>query len=328
VIRRKFIRLLGGAIAAWPLSASAQRGGRIPKVGVLWHAANADEEGPLFTALIEGFKKVGYTDGRNITLEHRFPNEVPERFKGMATELVSLNVDALVCAGIQAALALREATKTIPIVFMFMPDPVGSKLVDSLAKPGGNATGVTNFGPELIGKRLQFLNETIPGLSRVALLINPHSQISRLYIDFTRTAAAARGLVTQTFEVRSLDDLEPALDEMATTGMQAVTINPDGLIYQGKAIIAKLAIARRIALAAYSRETFDAGALMSYGPDNVVACHRAAVLVDKILKGSIPSELPVEQPTRFQYFINLKTAKTLGLDVPLHLQQLADEVIE
>jgi putative ABC transport system substrate-binding protein len=327
--RRDLIKLLGGAAAAWPLAVQAQRQGGIPKVGVLWHAGSAEEEGPLFIGLVEGFKKLGYVEGRNLTLEHRFPNEMLERFKSMATELVSLNVDALVSAGIQAALALRAATKTIPIVFMFMPDPVGSKLVDSLAKPGGNATGVANFGPELIGKRLQLLAETIPGLSRVALLINPHSQISRLYIDYTRSAAAARGLVSQTFEVRSLDDLEPSFDAMATAGMQAVTINPEGLIYQGKATIAKLAIARRMALAAYSRETFDAGALMSYGPDNIAACHRAAALVNRILKeGTRPSEIPVEQPTKFQYFINLKVAKTLNVEVPLHLQQLADDVVE
>src|SRR5499427_2104142 len=226
--RRDFIALVGGA-TAWPLVAHTQEKRRIPKIGVLWHAGSAQEEGPLFTALVEGFTNIGYVEGRNIALEHRFPNEIPERFKSMGLELAALNVDALVCAGIQAALALREATKTIPIIFMFLPDPVGSKLVDSLAKPGGNATGVTNFGPELIGKRLQLLNEIIPGLSRVALLINPNSQISRLYVDFTQAAAAARGLVTQTFEVRSLDDLEPALDAMAKAGMQAVTINPDGL---------------------------------------------------------------------------------------------------
>jgi putative ABC transport system substrate-binding protein len=326
--RREFILALGSA-AVWPRAARAQRQARIPKVGVLWHAASAEEEGPLFNGLVEGFRKVGYVEGRNITLEHRFPNEIPERFKSMAIELVSLNVDALVCASVQAAVASREATKTIPIIFMFMPDPVGSKLVETLAKPGGNATGVTNFGPELIGKRLQLLNDIIPSLSRVALLVNPHSQISSRYIQFTQTAAAARGLVSQTFEVRSFDDFEPALNAMATSGMQAVTINPDGLIYQGKEVIAKMAIARGMALAAYSRETFDAGAMMSYGPDNIAACHRAAVLVDKILKeGFKPSELPVEQPAQFQYFINLKVTNALGLQVPLHLQQLADEVIE
>jgi len=326
--RREFITLIGGA-AAWPLTAQAQPQARSRRVGVLWHAASAEEEGPLFTGLVEGFKKLGYVEGRNFTLEHRFPNEIPERFKIMAAELVSLNVDALVGAAVQAAVALKEATKTIPIIFMFMPDPVGSKLVESLAKPGGNATGVTNFGPELIGKRLQLLNEIVPGLSRVALLVNPNSQISHRYIEFTQTAAAARGLISRTFEVRSLDDLEPAFAAMAGSGMQAVTINPDGLIYQGKAVIAKMAIARGMALAAYSRETFDAGAMMSYGPDNIAACHRAAVLVDKILKEGVrPSELPVEQPTKFQYFINLRVTKALGFDVPPHLQQLADEVIE
>ncbi|MGC1751254.1 MAG: ABC transporter substrate binding protein, partial [Pseudolabrys sp.] len=136
-----------------------------PKNGVLWHAGNPEEEGPLFTALVEGFRNLGYVEGRNIALEHRFPNEIPERFKSMAADLVSLNVDALVGAGIQAASALREATKTTPIIFMFLPDPVGSKLVDNLARPSGNITGLSNFAPDLIGKRLQFLKETIPRLS-------------------------------------------------------------------------------------------------------------------------------------------------------------------
>jgi putative ABC transport system substrate-binding protein len=327
--RREFITLLGGAGAAWPLAARAQGKSRIPKIGVLWHAGNAQEEGPLFTGLVEGFRKLGYEEGRNITLEHRFPNEIPERFQSMATELVSLNVDALVSSGELAAVALRDATKTIPIIFVVVPDPVGSKLVESIAKPGGNATGMTNFGAELIGKRLQLLNEIIPGLSRVALLVNPKARISRRYIEFTQTAAAARGLVSQTFEVRSLDDLEPAFGAMATSGMQAVTINPDGIIYQGKAAIAKMAIARGMALAAYSRETFDAGAMMSYGPDNIAAFHRAAALVDKILReSSRPSDFPVEQPTKLQFFINLKVAKAVGLEVPLHLQQIADEVVE
>ena len=181
---------------------------------------------------------------------------------------------------------------------MFLPDPVGSKLVHSLARPGGNITGLSNFAPDLIGKRMQFLKETIPKLSHVALLVNPDSQISRSYIDVTQAAAVALGLAMQTFEVRSLNEIEPAFDAMARAGMQAVTINADGLVYQGKAIIAKLAIERRMALSAYSRETFDAGALMSYGPDNIAACHRAAVLVDKILKDAKPSEIPVEQPNQ------------------------------
>src|SRR5262252_5086437 len=201
--RRDFIALVGGA-TAWPLVAHTQEKRRIPKIGVLWHAGSAQEEGPLFTALVEGFTNIGYVEGRNIALEHRFPNEIPERFKSMGLELAALNVDALVCAGIQAALALREATKTIPIIFMFLPDPVGAKLVDSLARPGGNITGLSNFAPDLIGKRLQFLKETIPRLSRVALLVNPDSQIYRLYKEVTQTAASDLGLVVQTFDVRSL----------------------------------------------------------------------------------------------------------------------------
>jgi ABC-type uncharacterized transport system substrate-binding protein len=310
------------------LAAHAQEKRRIPKIGVLWHAANAEEEGPLFKGLLEGFRTLGYVDGSNIRLEHRFPNEMPERFKRMATELVALKVDVLVCAGTQAAQALRDATKTIPVVFMFIPDPVGTKLVDSLGRPGGNVTGLSNFSSDLIGKRLQFLKEAIPRLSRVALLVNPDSQITRRYIEVAQAAAPALGVAIQTFEVRLLDEFEPAFNAMAKAGMQAVSINADGLIYQGKEIIAKLALERRIALVAYSRETFEAGALMSYGPDNIVATYRAAAFVDKILKGAKPADLPVEQPTKFELVINLKTAKALGLTIPQSLLQRADQVIE
>jgi putative ABC transport system substrate-binding protein len=325
--RRFLLTSLAGVLVA-PLAAHAQQRSRISKIGVLWHAASAEEEGPLFKGLLEGFKTLGYVEGRNISLEHRFPNEVPERFKRMATALVALNVDALVGAGTQAALALRDATTTIPIVVMFIPDPVGTKLVDSLGRPGGNVTGLSNFSSDLIGKRLQLLKEAIPRLSRVALLVNPDSQISRRYIEATQAAAPALGLTIQTFEVRLLDEFEPAFDAMAKAAMQAVSINADGLIYQAKEVVAKLALARRMALVAYSRETFDAGALMSYGPDNIQATHRAAALVDKILKGAKPGDLPIEQPTKFELMINLKTAKALGLTIPPSLLARADQVIE
>ena len=326
--RREFITLIGAATIGYPLAARPQGRGRIQGVGVLWHAANADEEQPYFRILTEGLRELGYIEGRNIILEHRFPNEIPERFKNMATELVSLNVDVLVSSGAVASLALRDATKTIPIVFIFVPDPIGSKLVDSFARPGANVTGLSHFSSDLIAKRLQFLKEIIPGLSRVALFVNPNAQITQLYIAVTQAAAAALGLVSQTFEARSLDELERAFDAMATAGMQAVIINSDGLAFQGRSIIAKLAIARRLPLSAYSRETLEAGALMSYGPDYNELCRRAAVFVDKILKGAKPSELPVEQPTKFEFLINLKTAKALGLTVPPSLLAQANEVIE
>jgi putative tryptophan/tyrosine transport system substrate-binding protein len=183
--RREFITLLGGAAVACPLMARAQEKRRIPRIGVLWHAANAKEEGPLFTALVEGFKDLGYVEGRTIFLDHRFPNETPDRFKSMAAELVSLNVDVIVSSGNNATPYAKNATATIPVVFMLVVDPVGTKFVESFARPGGNVTGISNFASELIPKRLELLKEAIPNLSHVAQLVNPLAQVSRLYIDLT-----------------------------------------------------------------------------------------------------------------------------------------------
>jgi ABC-type uncharacterized transport system substrate-binding protein len=325
--RRQFLAL-AGALATWPcLARGQQRAGKIPRIGYLWHAGSAEEEGPYFKALYEGFGRLGYIDGRNITLEHRFPNEMPERFKSMAAELVSLNVDVLM-GGNTASTYLKNATTKIPIVFMFVADPVGLKLVDSLAHPGGNATGFSSFGPDLAAKRLQFLKEAVPRLSRVALLVNPNELTARMYIAVFQTAAAELGLVIQTFEARSLEELESAFDAMARAGMKAVIVTSGGLAFQGRAIIPKLAIARRLPLSTFSRETFETGALMSYGPDQQEMCRRSAVYVDKILKGAKPSDLPVEQPTNLEFLINLKIANTLGLTIPPNLRAAATEVIE
>ena len=324
--RREFITLLGGA-AAWPLAARAQQGRKIPTVGYLWHAGSAKEEDPYFGALLEGFARLGYLDGRNIKLEHRFPNETPERFKAMAAELVSLNVDVLM-GGAVASSYLRDATTKIPIVFMFVPDPVGMKLVQSIAWPGGNITGLSNFGRDIAGKRLQLLREIVPGLSRVALLINSDQPTTPVFVEVMQAAAHQLGLVVQTFEARSLEEIEPAFDAMARAGMQAITPVQGGLFFQARALMPKLAIARRLPMLAYSRETFEHGALVSYAADQIEMCRRSAVYADKILKGAKPGDLPVEQPTKFEFLVNLRTAKTLGLEVPLHLQQLADEVIE
>jgi putative ABC transport system substrate-binding protein len=326
--RRNFIALLGGAAAAWPLTARAQRAGKIPTVGVLWHAGSAEEEGPNFKALVEGFKALGYVDRQNIRLEHRFPNEIPERFKNMAAELVASKVDVLVSVGATAAPYVKNATTMIPVVFSVVSDPVAAKLVDSLARPGGNVTGLTYFAAELAGKRLQLLKDGIPGLSRVGLLVNPNTYLSRPYIEDSQVAAAKLGLVLQTFEARSLNELEPAFDRMAEAGMQAVSIVPEGVFYQGRAIIPKLALARHLPTCVWSRETLEPGALMSYGPDLLTILHRTAVYVDKILKGAKPGELPVEQPTRLQLFINLTTAKALSLELPATLLTNADELIE
>lgn len=295
--RREFIAFVGGTVA-WPLAARAQNNRRIPRIGVLWHAGSAAEEGRYFTGLIDGLGSLGYVDGTNIILEHRFPNEMPDRFRSMAAELVSLNVDVLVSVGSQTAFYAKDSTSTIPIVFIFVPDPVGSKFVMSLGRPGGNATGLTHFAADLIGKRLEFLKETNPGLARVALLVNPDTEVARLYTTVTDSMAQTLGLSNHTFSARSRDELEPAFDSMVKAGMQAVTINSEGLAYQQREFIANLAIARRLPLSVWSRETLEAGALMSYGADQPAMCRRAADFVDKILKGAKPADLPVEEPTK------------------------------
>ena len=325
--RREFIALVGSGAATWPLVARAQQSIKTPTVAYLWHAGNPEQEQPYYGALEDGFAKLGYIDGRNFKLIHRFPNEIPDNFRRMAAELVSLNVDVLM-GGAVAVPYLRQATSTIPIVFMFIPDPVGMKLIESLARPGGNATGLSNFGRDLAGKRLQLLKELVPGLSRVAFLINSNLPATRMYVEVMTEAAAQLGLELRNFEAHTLEEMEPAFDLMVKSDMQAATIAQGGTAFQARAIIPKLALARQLPLCAYSRETFEYGALLSYGPDNIEMTRRSAVYVDKILKGMKPSDIPVEQPTKFEFLINLKTAKALGLTVPFGLLNAADEVIE
>jgi len=246
----------------------------------------------------------------------------------MIAELVALKVDVLVTVGTQTAPYARDATTSIPVVFIFVPDPVGSKFVESLARPGRNMTGLSQFGADIVLKRLQFLKDIVPRLSRVALLVNPNTEVAPLYRRITEIAAAELGLENRTFEARSLPELEQAFDAMVNVGVQAVTINGEGLAYQQRANIAKMALARRLPLAVWSKETFEAGALISYGADQVAMCRRGPVFVDKILKGAKPGDLPVEQPAKLEFFVNLKTAKALGLTIPQSLLMRADQVIQ
>ena len=224
----------------------------------MWHAASAEEEEPLFTALVEGFRALSYIDGQTIILEHRFPNEVPQRFKSMAAELVSLNVDVLVSSGNNAASYAKSATTSIPVVAMLISDPVGTKLVESLARPGGNVTGLSFFASELIGKRLQFLKEAVPGLSRVAQLVNPLAQISRLYVDLTQTAANQLGLTVERFEARSREELEPAFAAMVKAGMEALVTNGDGLAFAQRELIGQLAVEISSAGSRFHERSFGA----------------------------------------------------------------------
>jgi putative tryptophan/tyrosine transport system substrate-binding protein len=237
VRRRDVFAFIGGALVALPGVAQAQQpGGKIPLVGYLWHAGDAKEKHPYFEALLEGFAKLGYVEGRNMKLEHRFPNETPERFKSMAAELVSLNVDVLM-GGATASPYLRDATTKIPIVFMLVP--VGMKLVKSIAQPGGNITGLSNFGRDVTGKRPQLLKEIVPGLSRVALLMNPDQATTGVFVEAMQAAAREIGIVLQPFEAHKLEDIEAAFDAMVSSSMQAVTVVQGGLFFQARAITPK-----------------------------------------------------------------------------------------
>jgi putative tryptophan/tyrosine transport system substrate-binding protein len=326
--RREFITLFGGA-AVWPLSAHAQQRGKVPRVGVLWHAANAEEEAIYISALQKGFNDLGYVDGRTITLEPRFPNEEPDRFASMATELVALKVDVLMAVTPLGALAAQRATTTIPIVFILVADPVERKLVNSLARPGGNITGLTQISTDLSAKRLELLKEAFPRATRVALLLNATDQLGmHRYISESETAATALGLEVQPMELRSVGDVEQVFDKIVEARLEVVAAAPDGLLYQGRKLIAQAAMTRHLPLIVFSRETLLAGGLMSYGPDLPAIFRRAAAYVDKILKGERPSDLPVEQPTKFEFLINLRTAKALGLEMSPMLLSRADEVIE
>ena len=326
ISRRGFVAgafaAIGGSRAALAQPGAAKRA----RVGVLWHAANIEEETPYYQSLLEGFRQLGY-DERTLALEHRFPDEKPELFARMAAELVALKPDVRVSVG-SAAPYMKQATSTIPTVFMYVPDPVGAGLVETIRRPGGNATGLTNFSVELSGKRLQYLKEIVPSLARVALLINPTVKISGLYVSQSNEAAPKLGLTVQAFEVRALGELERAFDAMVKAGMQAVVVNAESLFYQAKERIAKLAIARRLPTSVWVRDVADAGALMSYGADQRLIARRVAVYVDRILKGERPAEMPVEQPTRFELVLNMKTARALGLTIPEAVVLRSDQLIE
>jgi putative ABC transport system substrate-binding protein len=326
--RRAFIFALGGAALAWPLRLSAQQTTRIPRIGVLWHAGSAEEEGTNFKALVKGFAALGYVEGRSIVLEHRFPNERPDQFRRMAADLVTSGVDVLVSVGANAAPYAKEATSTIPVVFALVPDPLGSKLIESLARPEANVTGLSNSAGDVIGKRLELFKEIIPGLSRIALLVNANSQLASVYENAVNTAAAALGLFGQAFRWSAPQELDSVFAAMKAAGIQAVIVNPDGWAFTYRATISKLAIVNALPLSSWSRQTLDAGALMSYGVDSDTICYRVAVYVDKLLKGMKPGELPVEQPTKFEFLINLRTAKALGVEISPTLLARADEVIE
>lgn len=321
--RRAVLTLIAGA-GTWPVLAQGNR--RVPRIGILWHAGNAHEEAPFFDALLEGFEALGYSKD-SIVLEHRFPNETPDLFKSMAAEFVALSPDVIVGVG-GAAPYVKRATSTIPIVFMYVSDPIGINLVTSIRRPGGNATGLTNFGVGLAAKRVEYLKRVIPSLSEVAILVNPANRISTSYIEESNAAAARLGMRATAYQVKNIDGIDSAFSQMSDQGMQAVVINGESLFYLGKDKIAKLALARGLPICSWVRELSVAGALLSYGTDQRGIARRVPYFVDRILKGEQPADMPVEQPMRFELCINLATARALNITPPPTVLAQADEIIE
>jgi putative ABC transport system substrate-binding protein len=327
--RREFITLLGGAAAAWPLEVHAQQPPRkTPVVGVLWHAANAEEEDVYLSILRKAFHDLGYIEGKNIQLEHRFPAENPDRFRTLARELVESKVDAIIAVTPLGAVELKKLTSTIPIVFVIVPDPVGFALVESLARPGGNVTGLSLMAIDLSGKRLGLLKEAVPNLSRVALLTDPRDPFNQRTIKANQVAAEALGISLWPAEITAPDDVEPVFAKIAEDRADGVVFGAGSLLFNLRARIGASALAHRLPGLGFIAEQVPSGLLMSYGQDFPDYFRRAAAYVDKILKGAKPANLPVEQPTKFKLLLNLKTAKVLGLTMPQTLLLSADEVIE
>jgi putative tryptophan/tyrosine transport system substrate-binding protein len=324
--RRQFIALIGGAAAAWPRSGWAQKS-RMARIGVLWHAGSAEEEAAYLNPLVEGIANLGWVEGQNVVFEHRFPAERPERFKALAAELAGLDLDLIIASAANAAFAAKEATKTIPIVFIFVPDPVEAGLVDSLAHPGGNITGFAMV--DVSQKRLEVLKEAFPPLSKAVLLFNgDHQAAGKRFTESMGAAAANLELGVQVVEVAGPQGFERAFAEIHGDGKTGIVYAIDSLFFANRSRVAQLALAGGLPTMAYAEVHVRAGVFASYGPDAVEMFRRAGAYVDKILKGTKPADLPVEEPTKYDLAVNLKTAKALGLTVPPSLLARADEVIE
>ncbi|UVO29716.1 ABC transporter substrate-binding protein [Bradyrhizobium arachidis] len=299
----------------------------IAKIGVLWHAGSADEEKVYLDVLTKAFGDLGYIEGKNVAFLHRFPAEQADRFRALARDLVDNKVDVIIATTQIGAMEVKQATSSIPTVFVIVPDPVGAGLVESLAHPGGNMTGLSIMFGGVPGKRLGLLMEAVPNLSRVALLIDPNDPTSTSAITPYSNAAKALGLVLRPVEVKTPDAIEQAFSALAQDGFDAAFVT-GSMLFNERARVGASALASRMPTMSVTAEMVPYGMLMSYGQNVSDYLRKAAGYVDKILKGAKPAELPVEQPTRLKLVVNLKAAKVLGLTVPTSLIIAADEVIE
>jgi ABC-type uncharacterized transport system substrate-binding protein len=324
--RREFITLLGGAAAAWPLAARAQQPGKVYRIGVF--TSGAPLMSKTWSIFIDGLKELGWTEGKNIAFEPRYAENNLDRLPELAAELVRLNVDVILAFGTLAPLAAKRASATVPIVMANAGDPLGSGLVASLARPGGNVTGMSLMAPDLGGKRLELLKEILPWLSRVAVIWNAANPYSALVFEEIRGAAKTLAIELQSLEVRGPGDFDGVLDSAVRKRADALVAVEDPLTFNHRKQIAESCAENRLPAMYGLREYADAGGLLAYGASQEDLLRRAVGFVDKILKGVKPADLPVQQPTKFELVINLKTAKALGLEVPPTLLARADEVIE
>jgi len=329
--RRAFIETLAGGLLAAPLAAEGQQADRIARIGYLaLNLAAGDPRGR--EAFLQGLGDLGYVEGRNLLIEYRDAKGKPEVFPALAAELVALKVDVIVTTGGSlAALAAKQATTSLPIVFTAVGDPVAEGLVTSLARPGGNVTGLSLLAPDLVGKGLEQLKQAVPGVSRVALLLKPDSMPDRARKDRLNAAdvaARALGLRLQIVEARGPANFDRAFSDMTRARAEALTVLSTPVFDSERGRLVDLAAKNRLPTVYSFRTYVEAGGLMSYGTNIADLFGRAATYVDKILKGAKPGDLPVEQPTKFELVINLKTAKALGLTIPPSLLQRADQVIE
>jgi putative tryptophan/tyrosine transport system substrate-binding protein len=326
--RRAFLAMLGVAAAACPLTTLAQQTTKIPRIGVLWHAGNEQQEAIFLGALRKGLNELGYVEGKNIELVNRFADEHYDRFDGLAAELVKAKVDVIVGSISSAAIAAKRQTASIPIIFVASGDPMGMGLADTLARPGGNVTGTSNLFVDMAAKNLELVKDCFSNLSAVEVFGNSNSPILRSYVSAVQAAAEILHVSVHVVEVRSPGELERGFSEMGNAHVDAVLLMPDGMFTNEKKHIAELALAHKLPAIAYSAELAEAGALMSYGANIADSFRHTAVYIDKVLKGTNPADIPVEQPVLFDFVVNLRTAKALGLSIPPTVLARADKVIE
>ena len=327
--RRDFIKVTAGSVAAWPFTVRAQQGERMRHIGVLLGAAADDMEFQAWVgAFRQALQELGWIDGRNVRIDTRWATNNAAGIRKHAAELAALAPDVILAPGASTVGPLLQATHTVPIVFPIMADPVAGGFVDSLARPGGNATGFMLFEYSISGKWLELLKQIAPGVTRVAVLGDTSTPTGPAQFGVIQAVAPSLRVEVTSLNKRDASEIERTVTAFARSPNGGLIVTAGGRALLNRDLIIKLAALHKLPAVYFDRSFVAAGGLISYGPDRIDMCRRAAGYVDRILKGEKPADMPVQAPTKYQLVINLKTAKALGLDVPMHLQQIADEVIE